>query len=57
MTQLVLPSLINLTFGRRCRGRTKIPLAAGRTQDDETILDYKHFATVTFGSSTRIRQD
>jgi len=55
MTQLVLPSLINLTFGRRCRGQ--IPLAAGRAQDDETILHYRHFATVTFGSSTRIRQD
>jgi hypothetical protein len=57
MTQLVLPSLINLTFGRRCRGRTKIPLAAGGAQDDETILHYRHFAMVAFGSPTRIRQD
>ncbi|MGY3134170.1 hypothetical protein ACVWZM_004852 [Bradyrhizobium sp. USDA 4501] len=33
-------------------GRTNIPLAAGRAQDDETILLNRHFAMGFFGSST-----
>ena len=34
----LLPSLINLTSGRRRYGCTNIPLAADRAWDDETIL-------------------
>jgi hypothetical protein len=32
------PHQINLTFGRARSGCTNIPLAAGKAQEDETIL-------------------
>jgi hypothetical protein len=53
----LLPSLINLTFGRRRFGCTNIPLAADRAWDDEAILAVRQSAMRIFGSPTRIRQD
>lgn len=38
------------------RSRTNIPLAAGRAQDNETILERRHLAMDRVGSSTWIRQ-
>ena len=37
-------------------GRTNIPLAAGRAQGNETILERRHSAMDRVGSSTWIRQ-
>src|SRR5215831_19648447 len=54
------PSTVNLTCGRRSSSCTKIPLSAGRAQEDENHSRKRHFrpwlATVRLPGSARTDQ-